>query len=147
MPEAQQKAYIIRINGRDSREDILVDELDRHILGSIFRPGVQKSKQSLNLVVRVDVLYVRPPVRWDIVDATGNSSDDSKIVTSSLESPEEICVMKSVRSSRQMGFASRNIPLWSRRLNAPEFCDAEAVISDPFASTTRAERKLSAMRP
>ena len=46
--------------------------------------------------MRVDVLCVRPPVRWDVVDAAGDSSDDSKIVTSSLESPEEICVMKSV---------------------------------------------------
>jgi hypothetical protein len=94
--EKLNKTYIVRINRWDSRVDILVDELDRQILCSIFRPGIQKSKQSLNLVVRVDVLCVRPPVRWDIVDATSNSSDDSKIVTSSLESPEEICVMKSV---------------------------------------------------
>jgi hypothetical protein len=119
-------------------------------LCSIFRPGVQKSKQSLNLVVRVDVLCVRPPVRWDIVDATGNSSNDSKIVTSSLESPEEICVMKSVllrAGGEWVRFASRNNPPWSRRLNAPEFCDSETVISDPSASTTRAEMKLSEIRP
>jgi hypothetical protein len=143
--------YVIGIDRRNAREDVLVDKLDRHFSRSICGPGIDHIEESLNLVMREYIICISPIVRWDIVYSTCNLSDDSEIVARSLKGPEEIFVMKSVQYEEERNIlcgVSRKTSLLRPRISdVPEFSVAETEITSPVPSTTRAEMRLSDIRP
>jgi hypothetical protein len=52
--------YVIGIDRGNAREHVFVDELDRHVFRAIGSPSIDQSPESLNLVMRVDILYIGP---------------------------------------------------------------------------------------
>jgi hypothetical protein len=103
--------------------------------------------------MREYILCISPIRFWDVIYTTRNLSDDSEIVTCSLKGPEEIFVMKSVPYQEERDVFTRETMenetslSISRTSDAPEFCLAETTITDPSQSTTRAEMRLSEIRP
>lgn len=82
--------YIVRVNGRDSRKGVLVNEVDRHFLSAVAGPGIQIGEHFFDFVVSEYVLGIGPASCWNISHAAFNLGDDTKVVACSLESPEKI---------------------------------------------------------
>lgn len=141
--------YVIGIDRWNARKDVLINEFDRHVSRSICSPGIDQSEESLHLVMREYILCIGPIRWWDIIYTTCYLCNDSEIVARSLKGPEEIFVSRSVQYEEIniLSGVGHETPLRSRTPDVPECSVAETETTSPVASTTRAEMRLSDIRP